>query len=57
MSFEAIPPAAIPAISAIAGGVVGLLLWRLVKLALKVVAFVVFLILLGDGQVDCLQHL
>ena len=47
MSFEAIPPAAIPVISAIAAGVIGLLLWRLFKLALKVVAFVVFLILLG----------
>jgi hypothetical protein len=47
MSFEAIPPAALPVISAIAAGVIGLLLWRLFKLALKVVAFVVFLILLG----------
>lgn len=49
MSFEAIPPAALPVISAIIAGVIGLLLWRLFKLALKVVVFVVFLILLGGA--------
>jgi len=47
MNIDSIPPSAIPVVTAIIAGVIGLLLWRLFKLAMKVVAFIVFLIVLG----------
>jgi hypothetical protein len=47
MSLDAMPPSAIPVVTTIVAGVIGILLWRLFKLAMKVVAFIVFLIVLG----------
>jgi hypothetical protein len=44
--FESLPPGAIPFVSAVVAGVIGFILWRLFKLALKVVAFITFLIVI-----------
>ncbi len=43
--LESIPPALVPVVVAVVASVIGALLWRLFKLALKVVAFIVFLII------------
>jgi hypothetical protein len=44
--LESLPPGAMPFIAAVVAGVIGFILWRIFQLALKVVAFVVFLIVL-----------
>jgi hypothetical protein len=44
--FESLPAGAMPFIAAVVAGVIGFMLWRLFQLALKVVAFVVFLIVM-----------
>ncbi len=43
--FEQLPPAMVPVVVAVVASVIGALLWRLFKMALQVVAFIVFLII------------
>jgi len=45
--FQQLPPAMVPVVVAIVASVIGALLWRLFKMALQVVAFIVFLIVCG----------
>lgn len=42
--FQQLPPAIVPVVVAIVASVIGALLWRLFKMALQIVAFIVFLI-------------
>lgn len=43
--LQSIPPALVPVVVAVVASVIGALLWRLFKLALQVVAFIVFLLI------------
>lgn len=45
--LESVPPGAIPFLSAVVAGVIGYLLWRVFKLAMKVVALVAFVIVMA----------
>ena len=42
--FEQLPPAMVPVVVAVVASVIGALLWRIFKMALQIVAFIVFLI-------------
>lgn len=46
MSLESFPPGAMPFIAAVVAGVIGYLLWRIFQVALKIVAFIVFVIVM-----------
>lgn len=46
MNLESLPPGIIPVVAVLVAAIVGVILWRLFKLAMKVVAFVVFLTIL-----------
>lgn len=45
--FDSLPPALVPVVVAVAAAVIGGILWRLFKLALKLVAIVVFTLIGG----------
>ena len=49
--LESLPPSIIPVVAVLAAAIVGVVLWRLFKLAMKLVVFVVFLIVVAGAVV------